>query len=71
MHVLTVVLKETKENALKSFDEKMKEDEVKILQLTSELEGKEAEINTLRVKSLASMDICIMLNSISSFDPLL
>lgn len=71
MHVLTVVLKETKENALKSFDEKMKEDEEKILQLTSELEGKETEINTLKVKSLASMDICIMLNNICSFDPLL
>ncbi|GAA6096171.1 synaptonemal complex protein 1 isoform X1 [Tachysurus ichikawai] len=41
---------EIKENTLKSFDEKIKEDEVKILQLTLEREGKEADINALKEK---------------------
>ncbi|KAK3556971.1 hypothetical protein QTP70_022315 [Hemibagrus guttatus] len=45
---------DTKENFLKSFDEKIKEDEVKILQLTSELEEKEAEINSLKAKLQAT-----------------
>lgn len=51
MHAHTVTLKETKENALKSFEEKIKADEGQILQLTSEHEDKQAEINNLKVKS--------------------
>lgn len=51
MHVLTVKLKETKENALKSFEEKIKADEGRILQLTAEHEEKQQEINELKVKS--------------------
>lgn len=51
---LLLYLKETKENAQKSFDEKMKTDEIKILQLTSENEEIKEEINTLKVKSNAN-----------------
>lgn len=51
MHALTYTLKETKENALKSFEEKVKADEGKTLQLISEHEEKQAEINKLKVKS--------------------
>ncbi|XP_053539668.1 synaptonemal complex protein 1 isoform X2 [Ictalurus punctatus] len=41
---------ETKENALKSFEEKVKADEGKTLQLISEHEEKQAEINKLKEK---------------------
>ncbi|KAF4079095.1 hypothetical protein AMELA_G00189130 [Ameiurus melas] len=41
---------ETKENALKSFEEKIKADEGKTLQLMSEHEEKQAEVNKLKEK---------------------
>lgn len=49
MHVLSVTLKEKRENVLKSFEEKIKENEGQILQLTSEHREKQAEINRLKV----------------------
>lgn len=63
MYALTVTLKETKENTLKSFEEKIKADEEQILQLTSGHQEKQAEINNLKVKSEASLSICIMINA--------